>query len=216
LGDQIAGLQLDSAGGNFGDGGADSFSSVNGEINSALLISFFSDGSVQLIPMTPSQLSSLFSATAQHQINVLTVKQVGNIIFNETQSLTNSGKENVSLDQARETIEHTIINTDVKYGAERDKIAGTAPSTVSERAIKGNPAAYKSSQEAARQAYAESKRGVDPTRGSIRFNLRANTSRVNFQKIQPIKTQSGPYNNSYPSEGLPSSGVYVNTYGPPN
>jgi RHS repeat-associated protein len=65
LGDQIAGLQLDSAGGNFGDGGADSFSSVTGEINSALLISFFSDGSVQLIPMTPSQLSSLFSATAQ-------------------------------------------------------------------------------------------------------------------------------------------------------
>ena len=152
---------------------------------------------------------------AQQRINLLTVEQIGNIVFNETQSLSNSGKENVSLDQARDTIAHTIINTDVKYGADRDKIARTAPSTVSERAIKGNPAAYKSSQEAARQAYAESQRGVDPTGGSIRFNLRGNASRANFQKIQPIKTQSGPYNNSYPSGGLPGSGVYVNTYGPP-
>jgi hypothetical protein len=78
LGDQIAGLQLDSAGGNFGDGGADSFSSVNGEINSALLISFFSDGSVQLIPMTPSQLSSLFSATPQNNSPLSSITVLGN------------------------------------------------------------------------------------------------------------------------------------------
>ena len=53
--------------------------------------------------------------------------------------------------------------------------------------------------------------GADPTDGATHFNLRSNNSRKPFMGFG-ISTQNGPFTNSFPTQGLKGSGVYVNTY----
>jgi hypothetical protein len=74
--------------------------------------------------------------------------------------------------------------------------------------------AYKAAVVAVAAARAERAKGVDPTNGAKNFNFRSNDSRGDFMG-HPIHTQSGPFNNSYPTtgkDGLPATGVYSNTY----
>lgn len=152
------------------------------------------------------------------KVNLLTVEEIANIVYNETASLTDSGEQNEPIDTARKYVAHAIMNADVQYGKERDQLAGTAPKTVKEAVKKTD--AYKSSLEAAKTAFQEWKKGVDPTKGATHFNMRSNNSRGNFMKSEKnsgfsIRTQSGPFNNSYTQAGLPERGVYLNTYGTP-
>jgi len=169
-----------------------------------------------------SQIAAQEGAKAQHQVtessivNKLTVGQIAGIVYNETASLTNSGSQNESIDTARTNVASAIINADVKYGDKRDELAGTAPSAVSSAAMKTD--AYKSSLAAAKAAYGGWKAGKDPTGGATHFNMRGNASSGNFRPPGtrapgfPIKTHSGPFNNSYPTVVLPARGVYVNMY----
>ena len=139
---------------------------------------------------------------------LIAIKEVGNIIFNETRSLSGEG-----IQEARLNIAHAIFNADTKYGKNRSRYAKTAPSTVGE-IPKSEQAAYEASQLAAKSAYLQrtSNCDVDPTQGATNFNFRNSSSRKPFFGLK-IRTQVGPLNNSYPTTHLNASGVYANTYG---
>jgi len=76
-------------------------------------------------------------------------------------------------------------------------------------------AAYESSMKAAREAFLS---GANLTNGAVHFNARIDAGRYNWlpQGMRPpgkaLKTQSGPYNNSFTKGDTPSSKVWLNTY----
>jgi hypothetical protein len=147
-----------------------------------------------------------------------TVHDLGLRVFNETQSYLDRPDSNEPLDAARERMAHSIINADHKYGANRQRLAGTAspiePSSDSLR----NPtvrSAYESSMKAAREAYLS---GTDPTNGAVSPIQQTNPSRSNYvfhngrPEGVPISTQSGPYNNAFPNKRVPARTAWLNTY----
>jgi hypothetical protein len=146
------------------------------------------------------------------------VHDLGLIVFNETQSYSDRPDSNESLDVAREQIAHSVLNADQKYGADRQRLAGTASAIEpSDNALR-NPAvraAYDSSMKAARETYLS---GNDPTNGAVFFVQLPSPDRSNYvfhngrPQGVPISTQSGPYNNSYPNKRVPSRTAWLNTY----
>jgi hypothetical protein len=154
-----------------------------------------------------------------HKVNTLTVHDVGLIVFNETQPFSDNPDANDSIDSAREKIAHTVINADNKFGAQRNHLARTAsPIEPSAKALE-NPqtrAAYDSSMAAAREAYLSP---TAPTQSAAHFNFRTSPDRSNLKfkggalEGLPIRTQSGPFRNSYLKGDTPSPQVWVTTYG---
>jgi hypothetical protein len=69
---------------------------------------------------------------------------------------------------------------------------------------------------AAREAYLSAD---DPTHGATHFQFLPNSDRSNMKfkhgtpEGVPLKTQSGPFSNSYLQNRVKSHQVYVNTYG---
>ncbi len=163
--------------------------------------------------------TALEKSVGAHKINTLTVHDVGLIVFNETQSGTHSDKANDTISGAREKVTHAVINGDSQFGRARPK---TAPPNEPSAKAKQDPrtkAAYDSSLRAAREAYLSP---TDPTQGATYFNLRRNADRSDYKPGGShgpqfkIRTQSGPFDNSYPTpgkKGLPAHGIYINTYG---
>ena len=151
-----------------------------------------------------------------HKINKLTVREVGLIVFNETQSFTNSDKANDTIDSARQKLAHVVINGDEQHGKNRPSTAH--PIEPSEKALRDarTKVAYDSSLKAAREAYLTTS---DPTRGATHMKFLPSADRSdqkfnrNSSKKLPLKTQSGPFNNSYLKHDVQSGQVYVNTYG---
>jgi hypothetical protein len=136
----------------------------------------------------------------------LSDKQVTNIVFNETRSLSGD-----SVQTARVDVAQTVINGEERLGSKR-------PVTASSHAHvpKSERGAYSASQSAVALARAERSIGFDPTNGSVHFNLRSNDSISPFP-ISPfqghaLETQAGPLNNSFPTPDLPATGIYVDTY----
>ena len=152
--------------------------------------------------------------------NQLRVHDLGLIVFNESQSYSDRSDSNEPIVVARQKMAHAIINGDNRWGAERQKHAGTAlPIEPSANALR-NPAvraALESSMKAAREAYLS---GADPTQGAAHLNARGSASRSNWRPKdtlppgKPLKTQSGPYNNSYTKGDTPWPTVWLNTYEP--
>jgi RHS repeat-associated protein len=136
---------------------------------------------------------------------LISSQQIGNIIFNETRSLSGA-----NIDQARLNIAHSILNADAKWGKNRSKYAGTAPDTVA-CIPKSEYDTYLQSQIAAIIAAHQQNAGIDPTNGATNFNFRNNSSSAPFLGM-PLQTQVGPLNNSYPTTTLNATGVYANTY----
>jgi RHS repeat-associated protein len=137
----------------------------------------------------------------------LTIEEIGNIIFNETRSL--SGKR---VQEARENVAHVVINGAIKFGSKRDSLAGTASTSVTDIAKKQDSRQYLDSQKAARKAILAHLTSGDPTNGSVFLYIATNNSRVDFQSGK-IQTQVGPLNNSFPYGDVPArSGIYINTY----
>jgi hypothetical protein len=88
-----------------------------------------------------------------HKVNTLTVHDVGLIVFNETQSFTDSNKANDTIDLVREKLAHAVMNGDEQFGRKRP---ATAPPEEPSRKALDDPrtkTAYESSLAAARQAY---------------------------------------------------------------
>jgi len=150
-----------------------------------------------------------------HKVNTLTVRDVGLIVFNETQSYTDSDKANDTIDGGREKIAHAVINGDAQLGRKRPVTAG--PIEPSAKALKDprTRAAYDSSLKAAREAYLSP---TDPTNGATHFQFLSNADRSNMKFKRgapqglPLQTQSGPFTNSYVGNHVKSHQVYVNTY----
>jgi len=152
----------------------------------------------------------------------LTVRDLGLIIFNETQSNSDRPGSNEAIDMARQNFAHAVINADEMWGPDRQKWSSTAlPVEPSENALR-NPAvraAYESSMKAAREAYLT---GTDRTNGAVYLNQRTHAGRGNRimsernKKGVRLSTQSGPYNNSFPNKDTPSRTVWLNTYYPPD
>jgi hypothetical protein len=151
----------------------------------------------------------------------LTVHDLGLIVFGETQSYSDRPDSNEPIVAARQKLAHSVINADHKWRADRQKWANTArPIEPSENVLR-NPAvrtAYESSMTAAREAYLS---GSDPTNGAVYLNQRKDASRANrvLSRYKPqgvrLSTQSGPYNNSFPNEKMPSRIAWLDTYYPP-
>jgi len=147
-------------------------------------------------------------------IDGLTVHQVGLSVFGETQSLSDQPGSNEPIGAAREKVAHMIMNGARLRGARRPSVH--PPIEPSSEALR-NPAvlaAYESSMGAAREAFLS---GTDPTQGAIYLYLPVTPDRSNRQfpnASVPLRTQSGPYNNSFPNKDVPSSRAWVNTYAP--
>ncbi|MFZ1082850.1 MAG: RHS repeat-associated core domain-containing protein [Candidatus Kryptoniota bacterium] len=135
-------------------------------------------------------------------LQFLTDAQIANILFNETRSLNGPG-----IVDARINMAHAIINGDIARGQNRPS---TAPATAKVPA--GESSTYQACQTAVAQARQDLAWGFDPTNGAIYANFRNNTSRGNFEG-DPIQTQVGPLNDSYPRWPLNATGNYANTYG---
>ena len=131
---------------------------------------------------------------------MLTDQQIANVVFNETRSLSG-----IDIDTARVNVAHAIIN-----GMQLARPPLAAPSTA--KVPDAEKAIYASCVLAVATARANLlKETGDPTDGATHFNFRKNNSRGDFQG-HAIKTQIGPLKNSYPSDDLPATGIYANTY----
>jgi ElaB/YqjD/DUF883 family membrane-anchored ribosome-binding protein len=136
----------------------------------------------------------------------ITAEQLGNIVFNEIRSLSG---ENIQ--EARENIAHVVINGCKIFGKDRDKYAKTARSVVGETAKKADNQQYNGCQTAALNAVLKHTFGIDPTGNAEHFNLRNEDVTGDFLGAYQT-TRIGPFNNSYPSDGLRATGIYVSTY----
>ena len=131
----------------------------------------------------------------------LTDKQIANIIFNETRSLSGD-----AIAEARKNVAHSIINVQASTGR-RPK---TGPTVA--HVPKQEDDTYAACVEAVTAARAERAKNLDPTGGATNFNFRKNDWRGDFYGLT-IQTQVGPLMNSYPIADLPASNIYANTYG---
>ncbi len=151
-----------------------------------------------------------------HKVDTLTVHDVGLIVFNEMQSFTDSDKANDTIGGGRQKVAHALINADSQLGSGRPKTARPIEPTRDELKNARVRQAYNTSLAAARDAYLSP---TDPTNGATNFQFLTNADRSNMRfkggspEGLPIKTQSGPFNNSYLKGDVPSRHVYVNTYG---
>jgi len=134
----------------------------------------------------------------------LSDEHISNIIFNELRSL-----DGTEIDKALRDIANATINGDKESfdeGHPRPDTASTdakVPEVEAER--------YEDSKRAAQVARDDQKHGTDPTNGATHFNLRNGNSKKPFQGHK-LKTQRGPFTNSFPTPTLKGKNIYVNTY----
>lgn len=132
----------------------------------------------------------------------LTDTDIANIIFNETRSL--SGND---IHIARKNIANAIVNG----AALLKNRPATGPTKVSVPAVEKGT--YEDCVQAVADMRAERKEKIDSSMGATHFNFRKNNWRGDFYG-KKICTQIGPLDNSYPTDDLPKSNIYANTYGP--
>jgi hypothetical protein len=104
------------------------------------------------------------------RIRVLTIRQVANIVFNENRDVQPGESTPEQLQEAKVAQAHAIINADRRWGKHREKYAPTAAKTIRHK-LTGSTQ-YKQALEAARTAYKEANRGIDPTGGRCFYNNR--------------------------------------------
>lgn len=132
----------------------------------------------------------------------LTARQVGNIIFNETRSLSGA-----NIDAARNAIAHTIRNGEAEHGAKRPR---TAPPKIGAMPL-AEAKTYRDCQAAAVKADSERHRGADPTDGTTHFNMTYGISTKPFGG--QYKFSYGPFDNSYPyGQVQATKNVYINFF----
>jgi hypothetical protein len=144
----------------------------------------------------------------------MTVHDVGLSVYGETRSLSDLPESNESTSASREKVAHMIPNGIALRGSKRPS---AHPPIEPSPATLRNPAeraAYESSMRAAREAYLS---GTDPTQGAIYLLLPVTPDRSGRRfpnGTAPLRTQSGPYRNSFPNTDVPSNRAWINTYGP--
>ena len=121
----------------------------------------------------------------------LTSREVANVVFNETRSLSGD-----RVGAARTNIAHAIINGDEARGVARPE---TAPTTAN--VPTGERSRYEASETAVALARAQRSIGFDPTGGAMNFNFRNPNQSGPFFGINPV-LRVGPLDNSYPAGPL--------------
>ncbi len=131
----------------------------------------------------------------------LTDDQIASIIFNETRSLSGPGINDARYNNAMVILHNNLnLRTLPKMAPAR----ATVPSA--------EQAAYDSILSTVRRARTDFLNGINPTNRATNFNYRENNSASPFLNM-PLRTQIGPLSNSFPTNDLPASGIYANTYG---
>jgi len=141
----------------------------------------------------------------------LTVSEVGNIVFNETRSLSG---DIGNLYYARVCIARSIINGSNAHGVRRPQTAPASSPSPSILRNRTENAAFTSSQGAAQDAFsAFGTNAGDFLGGAEHFNFRQNSSTTPFQGHQ-MRLQFGPFDQSVNSPGLSkcNSCTYANVY----
>jgi RHS repeat-associated protein len=140
---------------------------------------------------------------------ILTDEEIGNIIFNETRSLSGS-----NIGEAQNLIAHTVINADESLGTQRSAIAHTAPTSMVTLTNKAEIAFRNSISATVQSVRTERGYGVDPTDGAIYFNFRDPIYMATYKKTilstrfrLPVTHSIGPFKNSYPTAVLGAAGI---------
>ncbi len=132
----------------------------------------------------------------------MTAEEIGNIIFNETRSLSGKG-----ISEARAAIAHAVRNGEEKYGANRPT---TVPSDI-DNVPSAEAGTYRASEDAAGSADSERAQGDDPTQGATHFNMTEGISTKPFYGAH--RRSYGPFHNSYPNTQVPvRDNVYINFF----
>jgi len=160
------------------------------------------------------------SVEQTHVVPGLTVRDVGLSVFGETRSLRDRPGSNEPIDVARQKVAQAMIN-DAELSHRTGKPRNVVPPPVqpSEKVLRSpkERAAYESSLHAAREAYLS---GHDLTNGATHFNMRPRPDRFNWKfrngtaEGLTLSTQSGPFDNSFPSSNAPAHTTWLNTYFP--
>jgi len=154
------------------------------------------------------------SVDHHHVVPGVTVRDVGLSIYGETRSLHNRPGSNEHIEEARKKIAHAMINdAELSHDTGKRRNRVHDPVEPARKAL-DNPdeqAAYESSLRAAREADLS---GHDPTQGATHFNMRPAPWRFPWKHSYPISTESGPYENSFPSKDAPRHTTWLNTYFP--
>jgi RHS repeat-associated protein len=132
------------------------------------------------------------------------ITQMAGIVYHETRNMDDGGLENRSLDAGKGNIAHVRLNGIAKWGSNVDKHARMASSLADDGSDE-----YANDYMITIRAVAEDLHGVDPTHGSIFYNMRTDNQDFAGRPYngQPVRTQSGPYDS-------PSKYDYIETYGP--
>jgi len=135
----------------------------------------------------------------------LTAEQIGNIVFNETRSLSGAG-----IEEARNALAHAIRNGEDSPGP-----TGIPPRTAPPKvgAIPPSEATtYQNIQDTVAQADMDRANGVDPSQGATHFNMTVGAPQTSPFYGAHIRSY-GPFNNSAPNPQVPSkTGVYINLF----
>jgi len=141
----------------------------------------------------------------------LNVTEVATILFNETRSLAGEG-----IGQARLDAAYVIINGVLHSGAGRPQTADAAFNVAPNFFKPPAPAeqfAFGSSVIAAASAlYQRTEGAEDPTQGALHFALRQGDTVRQHGLFGAVSTQTGPFNNSFPSQDLGRHDIYVDTF----
>ncbi len=171
----------------------------------------------------------IISHTGTHiqQRVTLKAKQVRNIVFNETRSLS-GGK----IKEARSEIAHMVINrfTSQADSASGKITVGTYPDTASDvlpsRISAGEQKTLQNIGQIVTNAIADRALGDDPTRGTNSYNFR-DLTRWHLTGYRGLSTQKrygltpvpsliqGPFDNSAPSKDLGPTDIYLVPYAAP-
>ncbi len=127
----------------------------------------------------------------------LTDDQIGNIVFNETRSLSGDG-----IDAARADLAGTIMNADAAWGSQRSMFAGTAPSSLPNGISSGEQQTLSSIRSTVGAVRSSRALGFDSTHGATNFNLRPYPS-----------PKAPPWARALQLQGI--HGGFANSFGPP-
>lgn len=172
---------------------------------------------IRALPIEPSAWRQAVEET--HVVPGLTVHDIGLSVFGETRSFRDRPGSNEPPDTARQKVAHAIINDaelSVRTGNPRKPVHAPVEPQIHVLLNPIERAAYESSLRAAREAYLS---GHDQTGGAIYLNTRPTSDRSNrrFKKGSAegvaLSTQSGPYDNSFPTREVPRT-IWLNTYFP--
>jgi hypothetical protein len=142
---------------------------------------------------------------------ILSDEEIGNIVFNETRSLSGPG-----IDDARSRIVHIIINGDELLGAKRP---ATASAVLPKKLSASEQKVLLSIRAIVTAVRADREDGIDPTGGAIGFGFRDVTKFgsgfAGLSTVQRFGTQHpipglivGPFVNSFPTKDLGPTGIY--------